>query len=103
MTNNIEAIAATMAKSKCGDGDVESRLKLAMTEMKSFWASTDEDLRFRCAIMGVMLSYGEDTEEYHKLGTEVQILHALATGNFSSIPDPEDFEPIGLIKMWQEL
>lgn len=59
------------------DGDLTDKLKIAMQLAKSHWLVTDDDAQFRGAIAGVMLHYGEGSEEYKRLEWEYNQLKKL--------------------------
>jgi len=76
--------------------------------MTTFWAATDDDLRFRGAVGGVLmvLNEREDTDTVAKITAELDSLKnlsALMSGvpvdmDRVTIPD----NPVGLMKMWEE-
>lgn len=84
---------------------LEERLKAAMMVMKSFWLSTNDDLRFKAAVGAVFLL--SEVEDKIKIEEEIQALknlNAMLTGipvNIDEIQAPKN--PIGLIKMWNEI
>ena len=79
------------------------------------WMCTNEDEQFRAAIGAVMLHYGKGSDEFIQLETEMKslnkvsaVIHAAQAGlsvNFDSILNAEDneYKPIGLLKLWQEI
>lgn len=111
--DNMVMIAATYAKAAAiGGTTLEEIVELAMNEMRTFWGSTDDDLRFRGAVGGAMLVLKEKgmDEEYERLDHEMQMLRALSAAittpgvslNSSMFEDAEDFEPIGLMGRWRD-
>jgi hypothetical protein len=107
---SIGAAEAKQAASK--HQDFEARCDAAMRHMHNFWLSTDEDLRFRGAVGGLIILYDEEgnQEMVERITTEVkalQSLSALISGTPVNIErmvaDAERHESLGLMKRWQEL
>ncbi len=81
-------------------------LRAAMKAMTSLWVSTDDDLRFRGAVGGVLMVLEERgaTDDIERINGELEALRSLSA-LFSGVPVdmecvtvPEN--PIGLMKMW---
>lgn len=96
------------------DGDLTDKLKIAMQLAKSHWLVTDDDTQFRGAIAGVMLHYGEGSEEYKRLEWEYNQLKklniAMEAQNLGVevsfgflLENEEKYRPIGLMKLWGEV
>jgi hypothetical protein len=110
--DNCIAILITETKLAAEEngGSIVDRFKAAKEVAKSHWLVTNEDTRFRGAIGGVMMSYGEGTPEYERIEKEMRMLNqfsammqAAKAGLSVQAPDTEDgFEPIGLLKLWRE-
>jgi hypothetical protein len=92
---------------------IEDRLKASMKLAKNHWLVTDEDERFKAAVGAVMQSYGPGSPEWTQLETELKALAqvssminsaqvGLSVGLDSIELPPEDFKPIGLLRMWRE-
>lgn len=108
-------LAITEAKSSLVATDsLEDQLRAAMQVTRNHWMCTDEDEQFRAAIGAVMLHYGEESEEYKRLSSEMAklrkvnaFLQAAQAGlsvDLSLLPDEDNqYEPIGLLGMWKSI
>ena len=113
MTNdNLVMIAAKLAEAaarKSGD-TFDERCEAAMREARDFWLTTDEDVRFRGAVGGLLLAYRDDPEITKRLEDEMASLKAMSA-MLSGVPvdleravgRAEESEPLGLLKRWREL
>jgi hypothetical protein len=92
-------------------GSLLGMLKAAMKATRNHWMCLNEDKQFRAAVGAVMLHYGKDSEEYERLGKEMDSLNkasavftALQVGvpiDWESMETESDYEPIGLLKLWK--
>ena len=88
---------------------LEDMLRAAMKAMTALWLSTDDDLRFRGAVGGVLMVLDErgDTEASARINSELEALRslsALLSGvpvDMGRVAMPEN--PIGLMKLWGEV
>jgi hypothetical protein len=98
---------------EAAEGDIVAKLKAAMSVTRNHWACTNEDQQFRSAIGAVMLHYGEGSEEFNRLKEEMAALQTVSaminaaqagvSVDFGSLADiGTDFEPIGIMKLWQQ-
>lgn len=116
MNNNFPPqvmIAITEAKNavdRDGSVDIIDKLKVAMSATRNHWMCTDESEQLTAAVGGVMLHYGEGSDEFSRLEIEMKALRKLnavltsARAGVSvnlehSLPDP-DIEYIGIMKLW---
>ena len=101
---NLLAIAGTEAERACkGIEDLQERCKAAMQATRNHWLVTDEDERFHAAVAAIYATSDENTQD--RIRKELNILRTLsagATGVVVQFPDVEEFEPIGLLRLWQE-
>lgn len=107
--NNMDPrlmIAITEAESAAKkEKTLIGRLKAAMRATKDHWMLTDEDGRFRAAVGAAMLLSDEETQG--RIKRELTVLKTLSAAmngvpvDFSAMSDIE--EPIGLIKIWNEV
>jgi hypothetical protein len=109
MTVAREAVKREVASNP--DATLEDRLKASMKEMSSFWMTTDDDLRFRGALGGVLETLDRDSADYNRLIREIEAIRNLSA-LMSGVPvdiarafsESEDKpEPIGAIGMWREM
>jgi hypothetical protein len=113
MNDNLLAIALSDAKVDVDEegGDLTNRLKIAMKATMHHWLITDEGLRFKAAVGAVMQSFGEGSTEWEQIKKELQMINQLnammvasKAGLIVSMPEPqEDFKPIGLLKLWEDI
>ena len=108
-------IAALEAKIEVDrtQGGIKEKLGAAMRATRDHWLVTDEDSQFRAAISGVMLYYGEGSEEYNRLRWEMEALNRIGAAisaamsgigvDFFSTLGEQKYEPIGLLKLWREV
>jgi hypothetical protein len=88
---------------------IEVQARAAMNAVKDFWLTTDDDLRFRGAIGGLLLANEKNERITKQITTEIKILrdlNAMMTGvsvDTLHMMPPKDFEPIGLGKLWLEI
>jgi len=105
--------AAAIIEAGCRDGlvgamTVEDKLRVAFKDAHAYWMTNDEDIKFKGGLGAVMMCLGNDSPDRERITTElyqIKILAAAIGGvpvNFEQIDVPEDFVPIGLIKIWQE-
>lgn len=106
MNDAVFMIAVTEAKAAAkNETTLEGRLEAAMNATKDHWLLTDEDGRFRAA-KGAVLLLGE-AEDKERIKFEIKQLRTLSA-MMSGVPiDFEKIEelknPIGLLKVWQEI
>ena len=109
MSNTELAIAAQIMQPACkGEPDLIERIKKAMTEAQSYWASTDDDLRFRGALGAVLLETSA-ADEKQRLEGSIKALKNLGA-LFSGVPvdlermvaELDEVEIIPLHQMWQD-
>lgn len=115
MNTNLMLIAITECLRTIGETQgLEDRLKASMKIAKQHWLVTDEDERFKSAVGAVMQSYGHGSPEWSQLETELKALAQVsaminsAQAGLSVDPasielPPEDFKPIGLLRLWKEI
>jgi hypothetical protein len=109
------SIAITEAKhaAESEHGGLTEKLKAAMRVCHDHWMVTNEDEQFRSAVGGVMLHYGEGSQEFERLKREMEELRRLAVAISdtrmgvevdwpSLITEHLSTEPIGLMKLWRE-
>lgn len=105
--DGVLAIACHEAKCAAEKFTVlEDMLRAAMKAMANLWVSTDDDLRFRGAVGGVLMVLGDrgDEEAAARINSELDALRSLSA-LFRGVPvDMERVampeSPIGLMKMW---
>jgi hypothetical protein len=94
------------------NGDLKSKLLVAMKEAKNHFMVTDKDTQLRGAIGAVMSFYGKDSDEWRRLEREVDMLRKFsaflqATQSGLVVEPPELDEsaepPIGILGMWREV
>lgn len=105
--DGVLAIACHEAKCEAEKfTSVEDMLRAAMKAMTSLWVSTDDDLRFRASVGGVLMVLDErgDLENTSRINIELEALRSLSA-LLSGVPVdmervvmPEN--PIGLMKRW---
>ncbi len=105
--DGVLAIACHEAKCEAEKfTELDDMLRAAMKAMAQLWVSTDDDLRFRGAVGGVLMVLDErgDTEAAARINNELEALRslsALLSGvpvDMERVAMPEN--PIGLMKMW---
>jgi len=108
-------IAMAEAKSDVekAEGGLLEKLKAAMKATHDHWMVTNEDEQFRAAIGAVMVFYGQGSEEFKRLEWEMGNLNRFSAAlsasqvgvsvDFGSILDEQEYEPIGLLKLWRDL
>lgn len=107
-------IAVQIIRPACkGEPDLTERLRKAMKEASTYWASTNDDLRFRAACGAAMLESPPDEREriretiaaMRKVYSALNAASAGASvdivGTLESIGNQEDLLP--LRKMWDEI
>ena len=106
MNEAVLMIAVTEAKEAAKvEASLEGKLRAAMNATKNHWMATDQDTQFKAAIGAVLLLI--DGEEKSRLEEELLALknvNAMFSGvsvNIDAIKVPEN--PIGVMKMWQEI
>jgi len=89
-----------------GITDLDERVRAAFKEAQSFWASTDEDIRYRGAVAAVVL---ETTDQKGRLERSIKIvssLGALMVGvpvNLELLEgELKAFKPVPLVGMWKD-
>lgn len=110
MVNNTTLIAATEAKGAVDTSrSLKDQVRAAMNVTKDFWLSTDETVRFNGAIAAVILANKDNESVVERITTEMKALNtvsALISGvsvDFERSITPDDFEPIGLHRLWMEI
>lgn len=93
----------------CADEpDVVERLRKAMKAARDHHMVTDEVTQFRGAVGAVLLDPLTTDEEKRRLEREINVLRALGAAqsgvpvNFGALLPEEDYEPIGILKIWHE-
>ena len=103
-------LAAAEARSKIDTTKpLEEQARAAMEVTKDFWASTDENVRFRGAVAALLLENEGNIDVTERINEEMRGMNALAA-LFAGVPvdveralPPEDFKPIGLRALWMEI
>src|SRR4051794_9202399 len=86
--------------------DLDSQLRAAMKATHDHWLITNEEERFKAAVGAVIVISDQATRV--RIAQEIRILGSVSaaiTGvpvDFSALLD-DNFEPIGLLRMWKEL
>ena len=109
MNHTDLTIAVQIIQPACkGEPDLIERIRKAMTEAKDYWASTDDDLRFRGAL-GAALLETHHPDERRRLEASINAiknLNALLSGVPVDVErmtsELDEIEVIPLQKMWQE-
>lgn len=111
MTDLGVNILASECRDSFGD-DLEANLRMVMEKAKNHWMITLDEMRLKCAVAVTMLHYGNGSPEWERLAAEwrglSKISHMLAGAHLGVVTEvsfelPEDFEPIGLYKIWKEV
>ena len=110
MLDNITLIAATEAKAAIDTSQsLEEQARAAMNVTKDFWLSVDENVRFNGAIAALLIVNKDDEAVVERINTEVKTLKAFGA-MCAGVPvdiaralPPNDFEPIGLHRLWNEI
>jgi predicted Zn-dependent peptidase len=111
MNDGVLAIGIHEAKAAIQDPvDLKDALAMSMKAMKQFWLSTDDNVRFRAALGGVMQYYGQDSQEFEQLEWEIKqmkklnaFLAAAQSGLEVKVPEiDETRKVIGIMAMWHE-
>lgn len=74
------------------------------------WMTSTDDEQFRSAVGALMLSYGEGTPEFERIQAEMKFINqfsafinAAKVGlSVSPLEIDENFQAIGLLKLWKE-
>jgi len=100
-----------------GETDLMAALKKAMAATRDHWMCTNEDERFRAAIGGVMLHFGEGSDEFRRLQSEMSQLNRFSAAlqatqvgvavDFGKtigdlVAEQELEKPIGLLALWKQ-
>lgn len=115
MNNTVLSIAATVARSAVErtEGGLEEKGRAAMKEMREFWMDVDDDLRFRGAVAGLMISYPVGSDERLRIESTLRaiqkfnaIITAAQAGLTVNATDMEaeegDLDPVPLMAWWHE-
>lgn len=88
---------------------LEDKFRVAFKEAHEYWMSTDDDIKLKGGIGAVMMSVGVDSEHYERITVELEQLKTLNAAFSGVAVDweraglmPDGFEPIGIIKLWEE-
>jgi hypothetical protein len=110
MMNGLLAIACHEAECEAGKfTSLEDMVRAAMKAMANLWISTDDDLRFRGAVGGVLMVLDKRgaVDDIERINSELEALRSLSA-LLSGVPVdmervvmPEN--PIGLMKMWGDV
>jgi hypothetical protein len=108
--DGVLAIACHEAKDEAKKfTSLEDMLRAAMKAMTSLWVSTDDDLRFRASVGGVLMVLDDrgDDEAAARINSELEALRSLSA-LLSGVPVDMDRvtmpeNPIGLMKMWGDV
>ena len=107
----IVAVECRDAVDSC-EGGLTDKARAAMEKAKDHWMVLDKDIQFRGAVGALLLHYGKDSPEYERISQEIAglrklsaILQAGAVGLSVNLTEDDlpKHEPIGLMKMWQEI
>ena len=115
--NNLMSIAITEVKASISGlhGDISDLLRAAMKITKNHWLVTSEADRLNAAVGGVMVHYGQDSEEYKRLSWEMKNINRLNAAlsaamsgvsvNFESVVSEinDDMKPVGILALWKEV
>lgn len=109
-------IALTEAQNAIKDDNtLIEQLKASMLVTHDHWMCTDENEQFKAAVGAVMLHYGQNSDEFVRLGREMKSLNKVSAAlnaaqagvsvDFNSILDAkgDEYEPLGLLKLWREI
>lgn len=86
---------------------LKEKVRAVFSVAKNHWMFTDNDIQFQAALAVILVNLDKDSEDYNKIELEISMLKAL-NAMLSGVPvdfgrvDIIDFEPIGLLKMWDE-
>lgn len=99
-------IAATEAQHKCGvEPNLERRIEKCMQAVQNSWMLTDEESKFRAAILAALqLSNDDEKEKIREALEPLKILSALLSGvpvDMSAVKLPEN--PIRLRDIWTKV
>jgi len=81
---------------------IEDRLRTAMEFTRDHWLCTSDDGRITSAVVAVMLTYPEWSEERDRLTREMKALQQLAQGDVTALLSFEG-EPVGILNIWDEI
>jgi hypothetical protein len=92
-----------------GEKDVAQMLSKAFKAAKGHWMVLDKDPQLKGALNAVLRKMGDEHPDRQRLETEIRLLSQLnamfsaaRTGLSVGLPDfPEDFEAIGVMKLWE--
>ncbi len=107
MNDTVLMIAVTDIRPACaGESDLTQRLDKAFRQARRFWLSTDENLRFKAAVVAVTMET-TDEEEKTQIEWSSRMLYAYARlcggGSVEELPEPPpEIKLLPLIKMWRE-
>ncbi len=115
MDHNVLAIVIASLKGDVpDDGTLEERLLATMIAGRKCWITNDSDEQFRASIGAVMSVYGEGSEEYKRMESELGTLARISAfmnaaqlgvqADISSVwsQTDDEIEVVGLMKLWEQ-
>lgn len=107
---HLIALAEIREKLEGKAGSIEDIFLLAVREAKkSPWVRGDEDL-FRIAVGALLSHYGPGSPEWDRITEEWKMIQRIdlimrsahLELSISSLEEPPNFEPIGLLEIWRK-
>lgn len=108
----VAIIAAECKDAVAAANSLEDKARAAMKVAKGSWLTLDQDVQFRGAVGALLIHYGLASPEYERIAAELSslrklsaILQAAEVGLSVNLTDADlpKHEPIGLLRMWQEI
>lgn len=103
---NTMLIAATEAQQAAEKHvDLPDKVRAAFAETKHHWLVSDANERIQAALAGVLLNVADNEQMRVRLEYEIAVFQAITsaeTFDFTALVIPENYQPIGLAKLWQE-
>lgn len=109
MNDNLVAIAVAELRPTCrGNMSIEERLRKVFRSAQRFWASGDDDVRYKGAVLAAYLEAGDsrDLEGQQRIERAARALSAISAAVAGTPVDlsalDRDDDPLPLFKMWME-